>query len=59
MKDYTINWKLKLFQILRCIGEQEGTVYSNRWKSYGVSEDQKDQILEEYYDWAEMMNKAQ
>ncbi|GAG99960.1 unnamed protein product [marine sediment metagenome] len=41
MKDYTINWKLKLFQILRCFGEQEGTVYSNWWKSYGVSEDQQ------------------
>ena len=53
MKDYTINWKLKLFQILRCFGEQEGTQYSEWWESYGVSNDQKKQILEEYYDWVD------
>jgi len=43
-----MNYKLKLMQILDCFGEEEGTLYSDSWRKYGISEKEQEQIEKEY-----------
>lgn len=48
-----IDWKLKLMQVLNCIGEVEGTIFDTYWADYGVSENEQQKIMKElnsYYE---------
>jgi hypothetical protein len=43
-----MDWKLKLFQILDAIGEEEGTVFERSWCCHGITREERDQIILEY-----------
>ena len=46
-KPKEIDYKLKLMQILDCVGTQEGIIFDGDWETYGVSEEERIIILEE------------
>lgn len=46
-----MEWKIKLFQILKCFGEQEGTWYETEWEYYGIGPSEAALIKHEYEAW--------
>ena len=36
-KSTKLDWKLKLLQLLKCVGESGGTLFEANWESHGVS----------------------
>lgn len=46
-----MNWKIKLFQILKCFGEMEGTWYTIDWRSFGITAEEEVIIKCEYAQW--------
>lgn len=46
-----MNWKLKLFQILKCFENNEGTWFEREWESYGVTPEEAAEIKQEYEAW--------
>ncbi len=39
-----VDWKLKLMQVLDCVGDQTGYFFDGVWKEYGVTDDERKQI---------------
>jgi hypothetical protein len=50
----TIDWKLKLMQILECVSDCEGMVFDHYWDSYGVTDDEHAVIMKEYREYLGM-----
>lgn len=46
-----MNWKELLFRILDCIDTEEGYVFDADWVEYGITEEQRKRILEEWQNW--------
>lgn len=40
-EEIEIDWKLKLMQILDCIGNVEGSTFDNYWDDYGVTKEEQ------------------
>lgn len=48
-----MDYKLKLMQILECFVSQEGVIFEEYWKAYGITEEEKKQIIQEWYKFKE------
>lgn len=53
-----MDWKLKLFQLLKCFGESEGTWFELEWESFGITPTEAAQIKHEYEAWNIRENKV-
>lgn len=49
----TLDWRLKLMQVLHCLDIEEGWLFSDDWEQYGIEEDECKTILDEYKRWKE------
>jgi len=47
-KPTKLDWKLKLLQLLKCVGESGGTLFEANWESYGVSRPEALIIIEAF-----------
>jgi hypothetical protein len=53
MEDLQMDWKLKLMQILDCIGEMEGIWYDDCWLEYGITEKERQTIADAFIEYAQ------
>lgn len=46
-----MDYKLLLFKVLKCFGDQEGVFFDDQWNYYGISDSDREQVLKEYLEY--------
>lgn len=47
----TMDWKLKLMQVLDCFGDMEGVWFQSDWDDYGISAAERQEIEAAYREY--------